>query len=261
GLARRQSAPDRARPMGNFPARHGHEEGAQARFRRRVWNRFERRYLPRQPLDHLHRDGNRGRHLARGLQIASADTSAFRSAGNRVGPLIRSSSPKEGGTVIRYCSIAILLLLALPAFAQQGSAAPKADKPAENADILLAKVQADKKYLVSQNMNLTEAEAKGFWPLYDSYQKDLGAINKRLADTVSAYADAYNAGPISDDVAKKLTDQYLSVEQDEVNLKKSYAQKLSGVPPPAKTARYLQIETKIRSAVRWDMAKSIPLIQ
>ena len=163
----------------------------------------------------------------------------------------------------RYLSVALAfaLLIALPAFAQQSSAASKADKPAENAEILLAKVQADKKFLVSQNMGLTEAEAKNFWPIYDSYQKDLAAINKRMGETVSAFADAFNAGPVSDEAARKLTDQYLGIEQDEVNIKKTYAQKLSGVIPPAKIARYLQIETKIRSALKWDMAKNIPLVQ
>ena len=163
--------------------------------------------------------------------------------------------------MIRHLSTALVLLLALPVSAQQSSGASKTDKPAENADILLAKVQADKKFLVSQNMGLTESEAKGFWPVYESYQKDLAAINKRLNETVQSFADAFNAGPVSDDAAKKLTDQYLGIEQDEVNIKKTYAQKLSGVIPAAKIARYLQIETKIRSAIKWDLAKTIPLVQ
>jgi hypothetical protein len=163
--------------------------------------------------------------------------------------------------VIRRLSAALALLIALPAFGQQSSAASKADKPSENAEILLAKVQADKKFLVSQNMSLTEPEAKGFWPVYDSYQKDLAEINKRVNDTLKSFADAFNAGAVSDDAATKLTDQYLGIEQDEVNIKKTYAKKLSGVIPPAKIARYLQIETKIRSAIKWDLAKNIPLVQ
>ena len=163
--------------------------------------------------------------------------------------------------MIRLRSVAIVFLAALPALAQQGSA-PAGDKPAENTDILLAKVQADKKLLVAQNMNLTEAEAKGFWPVYESYQKDLTAINNRLLDTVKAFAGIYNTGTaVSDDQAKTLMDQYLAVEQDEVNLKKTYAGKLKGVIPTAKIARYLQIETKIRAAVKWDLSKNVPLVQ
>src|SRR5262249_2296774 len=167
--------------------------------------------------------------------------------------------------MFRFRWLLIALLAALPAQAQQPQSTPKAsgDQPADNMDIVLAKVQADKKLLVADNMKLTESESKNFWPVYESYQKDLAAINDRLGKTISAFADASQKGTanVSDEAAKKLTDEYLQGEQDEVNLKKTYAKKLSGVISPAKIARYLQIETKIRSAVKFDMAKNIPLIQ
>ncbi len=35
--------------------------------------------------------------------------------------------------------------------------------------ILREKIRADKKLLVAENMQLTEAEAKAFWPVYDQY--------------------------------------------------------------------------------------------
>ncbi|HEY6287918.1 MAG TPA: hypothetical protein VIW48_00580, partial [Nitrospiraceae bacterium] len=53
-----------------------------------------------------------------------------------------------------------------------------------NMEILKEKVKADKKLVVAANMNLTDAEAKGFWPLYDGYQKELGQINQRLLTTI-----------------------------------------------------------------------------
>ena len=73
-------------------------------------------------------------------------------------------------------------------------------------EILKDKIKADKKLLVAGNMNLTDAEAKNFWPLYDGYQKELEQINQRLLTTIKSYADAYNAGKgeISNETAKKL---------------------------------------------------------
>src|SRR5215831_2256584 len=174
---------------------------------------------------------------------------------------LKSDAAREGGIMFRLRWLLMAVLVALPAQAQQTST-PSGEKQADNMDIVLAKVQADKKLLVAENMNLTEAEAKGFWPIYEAYQKDLGAINQRLGTTVSAFADAYNkGGNIPDETATKLTNEYLQIEQDEVNLKKSYAKKLAGVIPPGKIARYLQIETKIRSAIKFDMSKNIPLIK
>jgi len=43
------------------------------------------------------------------------------------------------------------------------------DKPADNMKLVLEKMRADKKLLVAENMQLTEAEAKDFWPVYDQY--------------------------------------------------------------------------------------------
>jgi hypothetical protein len=140
--------------------------------------------------------------------------------------------------------------------------APAAQAPGKNSDlqIFLDKVKADKKLLVAANMDLTEAEKTAFWPVYDAYQKDLGAINDRLAKTIRSYADAYVARTLSNDQAKKLTDEAIAIDADEAKLRSTYAAKLSSVLPATKAARYLQIENKIRAALRYDMANAIPLV-
>ena len=127
--------------------------------------------------------------------------------------------------------------------------------------ILRDKVKADKKLVVAANMDLTDAEGKAFWPIYDAYQKDLQAINERLAKTILQYADAYNKNALTDDQAKSLSNDALAADQDEITLRKTYATKLGPVLPAKKVARYLQIETKIRAAIRYEMATGIPLVQ
>ena len=149
---------------------------------------------------------------------------------------------------------AVALLLALPAYAQGTSADM-------NMQILRDKVKADKKALVAANMQLTDAEAKAFWPIYDQYQHDLGAINDRLAKAIVSYADAYNAGPLSDATAKKLLDESIAIDESEVKLRREYAAKLTAAIHAAKAARYLQIESKIRAAIRYELASKIPLVQ
>ena len=138
--------------------------------------------------------------------------------------------------------------------------------PAQEADqmtmeILKDKMKADKKLLVATNMNLNDAEAKNFWPLYDGYQKELAQINQRLVSTIKSYADAYNAGrgEIANDTAKTLMADALAVEESEVRLRQSYAAKLGKVLPATKVARYLQIENKIRSIVKYELSARIPL--
>jgi Spy/CpxP family protein refolding chaperone len=128
-------------------------------------------------------------------------------------------------------------------------------------EILRQKIKADKKLVVAQHLNLTEAEAAAFWPVYEAYQKDLQAIYQRLAETIVAYADAYNQGPVANETAKKLLDESLAIDAAEAKLKTATVPKILAVLPATKAARYIQIENKIRAAVRYELAARIPLVE
>jgi hypothetical protein len=140
-------------------------------------------------------------------------------------------------------------------------AAAAQDKPADNMQILRDKIKADKKLVVAANMQLTEKEAKAFWPVYDQYQKDLGAINQRIGKLIASYAADYNANTLTDEKAKKLIAEYVAIGKAEAGLQESYVPKLSKVLPAKKVARYLQIENKIRALVKYELAEKIPLVQ
>jgi len=135
------------------------------------------------------------------------------------------------------------------------------DKPADNMQILRDKIKADKKLLVSANMELTESEAKGFWPVYEEYQKELIAINQRIGKLIESYAADYRANTLTDEKAQKLIDELVAIEKADGGLQASYAPKLSNVLPAKKVARYLQIENKIRAALKYELAANIPVVQ
>ena len=162
----------------------------------------------------------------------------------------------------RLATVALsTMLLAAPVMAQDvtTSGGSSADT---NMEILIQKIKADKKLLVASNMDLSDAEGKKFWPLYDAYQHELMEVNQRIGKTLKDYADAYNAGKgtISDDQAKKLLKEALSIEESEVRLKKAFADKIGMVLSPTKTTRYMQIENKIRAIIKMELAQQIPLV-
>ena len=130
-----------------------------------------------------------------------------------------------------------------------------------NMEILRQKLKSDKKLVVAQNLKLTDAEGTAFWPVYDAYQKDLQQINQRLGAVIVAYAEAYNKGPVANDVAKKLLDEALAVDDAEAKLKGSYVPKILAALPATKAVRYIQIENKIRAAIRYELADGIPLVE
>jgi len=155
-------------------------------------------------------------------------------------------------TLILAIAAVMMVLTVSPVLSQ--------DKQADNMKILLDKVKADKKLLVAANMGLTEAEAKGFWPVYEAYQKGLMAINKRIGDLVVNYAEAYQANTLTGKKAKKLTTELVGIQKAEAELQSSFVPKLSKVLPAKLVLRYLQIENKIRAVVKYELAAEIPLV-
>jgi hypothetical protein len=137
--------------------------------------------------------------------------------------------------------------------------APAQDKPADNMEIVKEKIKSDKKLLVATNMQLSESEANAFWPVYESYQAELGKLRDREIKLIEKFAASYET--MSDDVAKNLLDDSLSIDSDHQKLRQSYLAKFRGVLPDAKVARYYQIESKIDAVMEYEMAKRIPLVR
>ena len=158
---------------------------------------------------------------------------------------------KKNRVALIVVVLTALMIAAAPARAQ--------DKPEDDMQIVLEKIRADKKLLVAENMQLTEAEAKAFWPVYERYQDELFLLRVRTATLIKNYADSYEK--MTNGSAKKLLDEYMTIETLGLKLRQTYLSKFRKVLPQVKTARYYQIENKIQAALTYELARNIPLMK
>jgi hypothetical protein len=156
---------------------------------------------------------------------------------------------------IAFCLAAALL--ALPAVAQDKAGAA----PADNMQILRDKLRADKKLLVAANVQLTEAEAKKFWPVYEAYQQELNKLNDQIAMLLVDYAKDFKANTLTDAKASALVDRSIAIEEAEIKGKRALVKKVRAVLPGIKAAQYVQIENKVRALVKYEIAGEVPLAQ
>ena len=126
-------------------------------------------------------------------------------------------------------------------------------------EILREKIKADKKLVVAANMDLTDAEAKAFWPIYQEYQGNLAKINERIGKLIVEYAQNYQS--MTNEIAEKLMKESMAVEKERLTLKESLMPKFQKALPAIKAARYYQIENKIQAVVQYGLADSIPLVE
>ena len=66
---------------------------------------------------------------------------------------------------------------------------------------------------------------------------------------------------MSDDAAKNLLEDSLSIDSDHQKLRQSYLAKFRGVLPDTKVARYYQLESKIDAVMEYELARRIPLVR
>jgi len=155
----------------------------------------------------------------------------------------------------------LALAVALFACGLAGAAdPPKAPDAAQNTpESVRQAARADKRGLVERNMQLTEAEAKKFWPIYDAYQKDLDKIVQRQNRALLDYVNAESS--MTDANSQRIARDYVAADLDEMKLREKTLRKLASALPPKKAVRFLQIENKIRTLQRYDIAEQMPLVR
>ncbi|HSV17344.1 MAG TPA: hypothetical protein VLR71_02970 [Casimicrobiaceae bacterium] len=152
--------------------------------------------------------------------------------------------------------------------ADKGAAAPDkaasakpADKAADLTDMKMLRtaVQQDKKSFVASTLQLTDAEGKKFWPIYDAYQRTLDAADRRRNKAVIDIVGMDR--PMSDLYARNLATELIQADESEIKARRTLQNKLMRALPPRKAARYLQLEAKIRAVEAYEIAEALPLVR
>jgi hypothetical protein len=150
----------------------------------------------------------------------------------------------------------ILLAVVLAVFALPAGAA---EPMAESREVLRDTIRANKKALVEVNLGLTKEEAAKFWPVYERYQKDLGAVQDRLAKVIESYIASFP--DLSDEKAATLVGEYLTLEEDRAKVRRAFLGEFESALPGRKVARFYQIENKMDAVLRYDLAARIPVVE
>lgn len=120
-------------------------------------------------------------------------------------------------------------------------------------------VKTGRREFVTRYMNFTPEESEKFWPVYESYQKDLAVPNQRLADLGAKFISNYPT--FTEAEAKQILTDYLNAEKNILDRKRTYVGRFSKAISPKKVLRLYQLENRMDAAVSYDLAGSLPLVR
>lgn len=118
-------------------------------------------------------------------------------------------------------------------------------------------VESQRRIVVSGALPLTDAEADAFWPLYDAYEKERRSVDERADALVADFLAG--VATLTDGQAKAMVEEALRIEDERVRLRRAHFGRMVKAIPARKVVRFFQIDSKIDTAVRADIAKQIPL--
>ena len=148
--------------------------------------------------------------------------------------------------------VLIACCVAAPAAIAQGAANDVTDMQA-----LRQAVKNDKRAFVESVMQLTDVEAKRFWPIYTAYQRELDATSRRRVVAVQGLM--FRDAPTTNLSAKQYASEMLAIDEAEIKARRTMRNRVMRALPATKAARYMQLEEKIRAVQDYDVAVAVPL--
>jgi len=157
-------------------------------------------------------------------------------------------------TMIHAVLLAAAFVLAAPAVSA-------ADKAGDVTDLeaLRSAVQADKRGYVTRTLQLSDAEGRKFWPIYDQYQRARASADERRTRAIVDVVGRER--PMSDAYAKSLVTELMAADEAEIKARRTLQNRLLRSVSARTAARYLQLESKIRAVEAYDIASSLPLVK
>ena len=133
------------------------------------------------------------------------------------------------------------------------------NKNIEWSDLLKRNVQKESKKFIEKNLELTNQQAKLFWPIYDEYDAALLEVTNERLKNISDYMLNYK--DLDNTKAESLLRKALELDQKKINIQTEYYNKLIAVLPPTLVGKFFQLDQYIELLIQLQRSEKIPLIQ
>ena len=165
----------------------------------------------------------------------------FHSAGNRPIILFNASLMKR-----LFTSLALLAFTCAGLFAQQ------VDDSLRYAESIWS---MQKKALILQQMELTEAEKSAFWPVYESYSNAIQYLDMEYIRLLT-----FSEDDLSEKKTASLTENMLSNELLLAKTRKQYYRKFRKALSAAQASKFLHLDNNFRIMLRIQIQKESPAL-
>lgn len=152
--------------------------------------------------------------------------------------------------MFKYAIIAVVFLLSQLGYAQDTT---------NIMQLVRDDVQLQKKAILAENLQMTDAQAKEFWKIYNEYQYKLSKIGDRVVDNIEDFAKNYEN--LTDEKAEDILDNSFDINEEKFELLKDYTKEIAKKIDIKLAARFYQIERLLTTIIDLQVMSQIPLVE
>ena len=126
-------------------------------------------------------------------------------------------------------------------------------------ELLRSDVRSQKIAILTELMELTEAQDKAFWPIYREYDRELTTLSDERVANILEYSKAYP--DVSDAVADKLILKAIDIQSRRGALLAKYYERMKQAITPKTAAKFVQIENQLLLLIDLQISASLPVVE
>lgn len=113
----------------------------------------------------------------------------------------------------------------------------------------------EKKAMILEHMNLTEAEKSSFWPVYDSYSNAIQYLDMEYIRLLN-----YREEGLTEKKSASLTEHMLLNDVLLAKTRKQYYRRFKKALSPGQASRFMQLDNDFRTMIRIHAQKNSPTL-
>ena len=131
---------------------------------------------------------------------------------------------------------------------------------AQSNELAMARqvLNTEKRLLITEGMQLSDDQAKIFWPIYDEYELERSKLGNERVKIIERYAKYYE--DLSDEMADKIMTDALTLRTNELKLTKKYYKIFKKNLDNKTAARFIQLEEYLNTVIRMQVSDQIPFV-
>jgi hypothetical protein len=127
-------------------------------------------------------------------------------------------------------------------------------------ELVRSAFRLEKKAIVADFLQLKDADAAKFWPIYEKYEQErVAQVGNRRLQLIDEYTKKYET---MDDVSvDKLVSESAAIQKKEVAVREKYYNQVKKAISAGVAARFWQVEDVISVGVRMQLYNALPMLQ